>query len=108
MVLRSSVFAGYANRWAYTWQKKEFDMQKCEVCGENATHGVQDLKRFDNMLSGFVEHVKDGLPHYFCETHKRDSQTSFGGTIYTEEEQARVREMWLRPTPRVPDAGDSA
>jgi hypothetical protein len=82
-------------------------MQKCEICGENATHGVQDLKRFDNMLSGFAEYVIDGLPHYFCETHKRDSRESFGGTICTEDEQAHVREMWLRPTPRVPDDKES-
>lgn len=69
------------------------EIRNCEVCGEPAEYGVRDLKRFDNMMTGWVECSPDGASHYFCGLHKRESRETFGGTIYTEEELKRVREM---------------
>jgi hypothetical protein len=46
---------------------------KCEVCGEQATYGVQDIQKNNNYTTGWVERNPIGIMHFFCEKHKRSS-----------------------------------
>jgi len=48
--------------------------QICEICGATATCAIQDIKRRDNIKTGFVERKPYGSPHFYCNAHKRDSE----------------------------------
>ena len=51
---------------------KEF--QKCEICGNTATHFVRDLIQSPDFETGTIEKNPDGYGwHRFCKDHKRES-----------------------------------
>ncbi len=49
--------------------------QQCEVCGKRATCFVRDTIRYQDYCTGGIE-IRPGTTHYFCQTHKRDSQST--------------------------------
>ena len=54
----------------------------CEVCGEPATCGVRDIEEVPPSLSDMRQHYRPaGEPHYFCDAHRRDSQTFCYGPL---------------------------
>lgn len=53
--------------------KSDWDNAKCEVCGGKAVVQVFDMAKRIDLRSGQMKARHFGMPHLFCDEHKRDS-----------------------------------
>jgi hypothetical protein len=49
-------------------------MEKCEICGKEATCGVRDVS-MQGTIDGHVKLKQYGKPHFYCIQHNRPSRT---------------------------------